>query len=62
MVLEDAPSLLTSLCENEESDKLLVKADCDFEHNIVVVSKDILIEEKYLLAGTPLETLMMSHS
>jgi len=50
MILDDAP-LLASLSENDESEKLVVKASCDF----IVVSKDIFIEEKYSLEENPLE-------
>jgi len=53
--LDDAPFLLALLRENDESEKLVVKASCDLQHDIIVVSKDIFIQEEYSLKKTPLE-------
>jgi len=60
MVLVDAPSLLASSCKNDKSDKMVVKASCDFEHDMAIAFKDIFMEEMYSLEQTPLETLVMS--
>jgi len=43
------------LRENDESEKLVIKASCGVEHNMIVGSKDIFVEEEYLLEETPLE-------
>jgi len=59
MVLDDTPSLLASSCKNDESDKLVVKASCDFEPDIVVVLKDIFIDKRCSLEEPPLEALVM---
>jgi len=46
MVFDDAPFLLAPLRENDESEKLVVKASCEFEHDRIVISKDIFVEEE----------------
>jgi len=47
-----------SSCSNlfiDETDKLVVKASCDLEHDMIAVSNDILLEEEGSLEETPLE-------
>ena len=49
MVFDHVPSLLACSCENDECDKVVVKASCGFKHDIVVVFKHTFVEEKYSL-------------
>jgi len=37
------------------SEKLVVKTSCGLKHDMIVVSKDIFVEEEYSLEETPLE-------
>ena len=55
MVFNDAPFLLGFLRENDESEKLELKASCGIEHDMIVVSKDIFVEDEYSIEKTPLE-------
>ena len=55
MVFDDAPFLLAFLRENDKSEKLVVIASCEFEHDMVVVSKDIFVEDEYLLEEISLQ-------
>ena len=55
MVFDDASLLLVPLRENDESEKLVVKANCDLEQDTIVVSKDSFIEDEYSVKETPLE-------
>ena len=41
--------------KNDESEKLVVKAICNVNHDIIVVSIDVFVEERYSLEQTPLE-------
>jgi len=43
IVLDDVPFLLTPLSENDEGEKLVIKANCDLEHDVIVVSKNIFV-------------------
>jgi len=52
MVFDNAPFLLASLRENDESEKLVAKASYEFEYDKIVVSKDILVKEEYSLEET----------
>jgi len=47
MVFNDAHFLFATLRENDESEKLVVKASSSLEHHMIVVSKDIFFEEEY---------------
>jgi len=55
MDCDDAHFLLAPLRENDKSEKLVVKASCEFEHDMIVVSKDSFVEEECSLKETHLE-------
>ena len=55
MVLYEVPFLLAHLRGNDESAKLVTKANCGLKHDMFVVSKDIFVEQQYSVEKTPLE-------
>jgi len=59
MIFDDAPFLLTPLRENDESEKLVVKACCEFEHDTIVVSMDILLRRNVRLRRLIWKSLML---
>jgi len=55
MVFDDASFLLVPLRENGESEKLVVKASCGLDHDLIGVSKNIFVYEEYLIKENHLD-------
>jgi len=61
MIFDDVPFILVLLRENEESKKPVVMASCGLEHDMIVISKDIILRRSILLKRLVLSSVLRSH-